>query len=625
MNKQLITSIVILTLIFILALAIRLEPAKYGDLDEFDPFWNYKATKYLVENGWMEYKNWHDYTSWYPEGRPVAYTSQEALHLTTAFLFNFYKGDLYTFTILVPAFFGALSVFPLFVLILKISRSYPASLIGAFFFSVTFSILLRNTAGWFKSEPLGLLLGLVFLAGASIVLLDKERFTTKTLVTSTLTGMVMTFAVSSWTGTTTMVLPILLFGILASIFIKETKYYGKTIVIMGIASLAPLAIFERTASLFIPVALGIIGIGIFLLFQHEIKQKIKLILIAVIITSSFVGLLSSDISDRYKATIFPFLESEDPLVNSVGEHGIPTVEQLIYLQGFYIFLAPIGFILYFKYGKNKNIDKIWLGSILIILMYFGLSLIRLQIVFSIAMIIISAIGTVMIIDELRKSKKNPKLVSLGFVIVLIFTITPMTLMWIESSDTPPMIHVGASPFTKTTNEWLLATDYIKTLEPDAKIFAWWDYGYWITVLGERTTYMDNATLFSHKINEYAEIFSSHPTDAHKKLVEIDADYVLVYSVSTKQNGEYKIAYGGDELKSYWIFTLGGTKLSTINNHYFDNTLIGSMIPFRETSTDLILDYEQRYPDLFQRVYVSPSYELDEDGIRYGILIYKVIK
>ena len=40
---------------------IRSQPADYGlELMEFDPFFNFRATEYIVENGFIEYFEWED-------------------------------------------------------------------------------------------------------------------------------------------------------------------------------------------------------------------------------------------------------------------------------------------------------------------------------------------------------------------------------------------------------------------------------------------------------------------------------------------------------------------------------------------------------------------------------------
>ena len=80
---------------------IRGQPADYGfQLNEFDPYFNFRATKFIVENGIQEYFEWHDDMSWYPFGRDVAGTSQIMLHVTAAMLYGVFGGDLYGFTII---------------------------------------------------------------------------------------------------------------------------------------------------------------------------------------------------------------------------------------------------------------------------------------------------------------------------------------------------------------------------------------------------------------------------------------------------------------------------------------------------------------------------------------------
>jgi len=78
--------IAVLAISFSTAFIIRSYPVKYGYfLNEFDPYFDYRATKYIVDNGLQAYLNWHDTMSWYPEGRNVPATSQTGLHIVTAF------------------------------------------------------------------------------------------------------------------------------------------------------------------------------------------------------------------------------------------------------------------------------------------------------------------------------------------------------------------------------------------------------------------------------------------------------------------------------------------------------------------------------------------------------------
>ena len=58
------------------AYTIRLHAVEvYGRvIHEFDPWFNFRATQYLVDHGWREFFTWYDHESWYPLGRPVGTT-----------------------------------------------------------------------------------------------------------------------------------------------------------------------------------------------------------------------------------------------------------------------------------------------------------------------------------------------------------------------------------------------------------------------------------------------------------------------------------------------------------------------------------------------------------------------
>jgi dolichyl-diphosphooligosaccharide--protein glycosyltransferase len=58
---------------------------KYGSvIHEFDPWFNFRATRYLVDNGWEAFFTWFDHRSWYPLGRPVATTIYPGMQVTAA-------------------------------------------------------------------------------------------------------------------------------------------------------------------------------------------------------------------------------------------------------------------------------------------------------------------------------------------------------------------------------------------------------------------------------------------------------------------------------------------------------------------------------------------------------------
>src|SRR5919202_2919934 len=123
--------IAVLALAFTSAVIMRSYPAKYGFyLNEFDPYFDYRATKFIVDNGLNAYWHWHDTMSWYPEGRNVPATSQSVLHIAAALLYEaFGRGmSLIDFTIAFPAVVGALTVVAVFALVGDPVRPSPGLL-----------------------------------------------------------------------------------------------------------------------------------------------------------------------------------------------------------------------------------------------------------------------------------------------------------------------------------------------------------------------------------------------------------------------------------------------------------------------------------------------------------------
>ena len=58
------------------AYIIRLQAIEeFGPvIHEFDPYFNWRATQYLYENGAKKFFQWFDHKVWYPLGRPVGTT-----------------------------------------------------------------------------------------------------------------------------------------------------------------------------------------------------------------------------------------------------------------------------------------------------------------------------------------------------------------------------------------------------------------------------------------------------------------------------------------------------------------------------------------------------------------------
>ncbi|HEY9485362.1 MAG TPA: STT3 domain-containing protein, partial [Nitrososphaeraceae archaeon] len=153
----------VLSIAFTTAFIMRAYPIKYGYfLNEFDPYFDYRATKYIVDHGLDAYWKWHDTMSWYPEGRNIPGTSQSGLHVVTALLYDAFGvgHSLLNFTIILPVVIGSLTTIIVFALV-RIMGGTTAGMFAALLFAFSPAIIQRGNLGWFKSEPVGLFFGLL--------------------------------------------------------------------------------------------------------------------------------------------------------------------------------------------------------------------------------------------------------------------------------------------------------------------------------------------------------------------------------------------------------------------------------------------------------------------------------
>ena len=62
---------------------------------------------------------------------------------------------------------------------------------------------------------------------------------------------------------------------------------------------------------------------------------------------------------------------------------------------------------------------------------------------------------------------------------------------------------------------------------DARVMSWWDYGYQITAMANRTILVDNNTWNNTHISRVGQAMASTEEKAYEIMRELDVDYVLV--------------------------------------------------------------------------------------------------
>ncbi len=313
--------------------------------------------------------------------------------------------------------------------------------------------------------------------------------------------------------------------------------------------------------------------------QHRIRNSLLALAILIIAGSAIllVGGAFHAASFRYLNALDPFLTSEDPLVDSVAEHATPTLAQNFHYFSVLMLFAALGIWLMFR---KKNDDTKTSGLSLrnemivfaliigIVGAYAGSTFSRLELLTATSVIILSSIGlTALTADILKRENKPVKIIEsskkgttktrkettqtkttsdllgriskIAFVAVIVAlllvpTLYPVNANWISITKSPPTILNGGSNFAISTSDWPDALNWMKTNTPkDSVIASWWDYGYWIQTLGERKTFVDNATVDTNTIANIARMLLNSPDEAWKTLRNMGANYVLVYVVGQK--------------------------------------------------------------------------------------------
>ena len=678
----------VLVLAFSASMLIRSQPIEYGfELNEFDPFFNFRATEYIVENGLSEYFEWRDDKSWYPNGRNISASSQVMLHYTAATTYQIFGGDssLYDYTILFPAIIGSLTTIVIFALV-RLFVGTSGGLIASLLFAVSFPIILRGSIGWFKSEPLGIFYGLLglYLFLSSIQSGNKKIAFLKIIFG----GIVLAFSMASWGGSQFFILPIGIFLLALPFTNKDHKFLLWSIPLFVGIFLIISGSFERPGLSFV---LGLGGFTLVLptiflisciLIQKISKEKNKtknglILLFSIILIGSFLittneesNLLSLP-SFRYLNAINPFMSSTDPLVDSVAEHASVSTDVSFLLHSVWMIFAGIGIwlILSRKISQTKTLVKNDMTVFLLILgitgVYVSSVFVRLEVFASISLIILTSVGLsiltkkIFMIDFL--GKKN-SIIKISYIALIIFLFSlplvfPTNYNWINSHDSPAIIYNGAAP-NPPSNDWIETLEWIKLSTPEnAVIASWWDYGYWITVKSDRTTIVDNATLSTEKIQKMAKMFMSTPENSWNILKEMNADYVVIFLSTEKINDRvddklYVLKNGGDESKSYWFAKIAElppdkffeSDYQTQNNYFDEQTMLGKMIPFSTAvyynpqTQENSLSYKPGFVKIYSKnikydsdndpvklVYSSPSFMNDKGGPMNIVLVYEVNK
>jgi dolichyl-diphosphooligosaccharide--protein glycosyltransferase len=540
-------------------------------------------------------------------------------------------------------------------------------------------------------------------------------------------AIILGLANGSWGGVQYFAIPLTIFFIALPFFRRDLTIPMYVVIAFTVVSLLASAAFPRPGISYI---LGLPGIAmtggtIFLVIATFLRriggprqQQRNTIYLLIAFVATAVGILAAGAyvapSFRYFNAINPFVSSTNSLVESVAEHFTPTVAD--YFTDFSILLmfAGLGIWLAFRRRDDTAVFALILGLTGV---YVSATFARLLVFASMGIIVLAGLGlyevtrsilayreisassstasaaaraTALTREERRKAEfgsfrtRSGQITRIAYVVVVIMMLSipmfyPTNANWISSADVPAAITNGGTGFRTSTSDWTDALNWIATnTEEDAVVAAWWDYGYWITTVGKRTSLADNATINSTRIETLAKMLISDEQSGIKIAQDLRADYIVVYTVAqvrlfgspasldtmdNSNSGEqiplYSLGQGGDESKKQWFMRIGNFSEEryihgdgfTPTPEFWNNTLLGKLFPFAPASYVLFgadggiqnirnatQGWQQGFIGLYTKeikypqdggpeqplhlVYASPSYT-NSESIAFGVFVYKV--
>jgi dolichyl-diphosphooligosaccharide--protein glycosyltransferase len=582
-----------LALILIIALSLRLLPIRWGmELSEFDPYFQFQSTEKILKDGYLKWLTWTtgEAKRWYPLNVSVGQGAYPGLHLTAAALYGTLSTlgvpiSLYDFCVMFPAIFGALACLALFFFANDVGGK-TVGLFSAFFLALNASHISRTSAGFFDDETVGigaiLLFSFLFLRA-----LDEKRPQKHSLAYAVTAGLVLGYLTASWGAALYPIAMTSLFVLVLVILRRYTRRlflsYSLT---FGLGLFLAINVPKNSPSYLTTWAiLPVLGVFGLLCLSEALRvlatRKWKITLTVLVLTIIIVGSLamvyagsSGRIAWKFVSVLNPTQREESQIYQSVQEHRLTAWGSIYYDYGVTVLFFVVGLYFAVRDLTNRNLFMIIFG---LTTLYFASSMVRLTILMAPAFAILISMGIVNLLRPfialLKRSSipSGKKLVTghvgkefSGAVLILIFLLLTLTY----AIPAPRMYNHAYSPVTilaaslpirpsDTVDAWIETLNWMQlNLPEDAIICSWWDYGYWISVKGNRTSLADNATFNATHIGNIGLVFMSNETEAIRILAtqfngpKGPPTHIIVFTSYNDYDGSDQ-GYG-DEGKWRWM-------------------------------------------------------------------------
>lgn len=580
-------------------------------IHEFDPWFNYRATKYLVSNGFNPFLNWFDDKTWYPLGRVTGGTLYPGLMVTSAVIHRALQAlalpiDIRNICVLLAPGFSALTAIVTYLFTTEM-KDETAGLLSAIFIGIAPGYISRSVAGSYDNEAIA-----IFLLMFTFYLWIKAM-KTGSAFWGAVCAIFYFYMVSAWGGYVfiTNLIPLHVFVLLLMgrynnrLYVAYSSWYALgTLASMQIpfVGFLPIRSSEHMA------ALGVFGLIQLVAFGEHIRAQVsskhfKTIAITSSVTivgiafAGLVGLTFAGVIAPWTGRFYSLWDTEYakihiPIIASVSEHQPTAWPSFFFDTSFLIWLFPAGVYLVIQELRDEHVFIIIysiLGS------YFAGVMVRLMLTLTPVICIAAAIavsslfdlygdlssyvkitddeepakaegsdstafltnpaeGTTPFFENIKKSSLIRPLVAkflifASFLGYLFFFVHHCTWVTSNAYSSPSVVLASTNP----DGSMFLIDDFreayywlrMNTAE-DAKVMSWWDYGYQIGGMANRTTLVDNNTWNNTHIATVGKAMATSEEVAYPILRQHDVNYILVVFGGM-------IGYSGDDLNKFlWM-------------------------------------------------------------------------
>ncbi|KAJ5677385.1 uncharacterized protein N7477_003018 [Penicillium maclennaniae] len=598
-NTRGLLRIIILLTIAAAAVASRLFSVIRFEsiIHEFDPWFNFRATKYLVENGFYSFWDWFDDRTWHPLGRVTGGTLYPGLMVTSGVIYHILRFltipvDIRNICVLLAPGFSGLTALAMYLLTCEMSSSPSAGLLAAAFMGITPGYISRSVAGSYDNEAIAIFL-LVFT-----FFLWIKAVKNGSIMWGALTALFYGYMVSAWGGYVfiTNLIPLHVFVLICMgrystrVYISYTTWYA----------LGTLGSMQIPFVGFLPIrnsdhmsALGVFGLIQLVAFAEFIRgylpgkqfQKLLTSMVFLVFGLGFGGLVLLSISGViapwsgrfYSLWDTGYAKIHIPIIASVSEHQPTAWPAFFFDLNFLIWLFPAGVFICFQKLKDEHVFVIIYA---VLSSYFAGVMVRLMLTLTPIVCVAAALALSSILDNfLVMSKPDPDAVAKASAedsksfrssrspIVGIYSYFSKTVVtcsmslyllmfvahctWVTSNaySSPSVVLASKMPDGSQfiIDDYREAYYWLRQNTPhNAKIMSWWDYGYQIGGMADRPTLVDNNTWNNTHIATVGKAMSSREEVSYPILRQHDVDYVLVVFGGL-------LGYSGDDLNKFlWM-------------------------------------------------------------------------